>query len=110
MAEVEADRDAKTVADLCQRFEEEHLTKVRPVTKRDYQAIIRREIKPELKHLKVAEVSYSDIDGLHRKINMDNKALICQSSTRRLSETAVDRRPASKTAYGRRECMRSLPE
>lgn len=68
MAVVEADRNAKTVADLCDRFEEEHLSKKRPATARDYRAIIRREIRPEMKHLKVAEVSFSDIDGLHRKI------------------------------------------
>lgn len=68
MAEVEADRNAKTVADLCDRFEQDHLSKVRLITKRDYEAIIRREIRPEMKHLKVAEVSYSDIDGLHHKI------------------------------------------
>lgn len=68
MAEVEADRSAKTVADLCDRFEQDHLSKVRPITKRDYEAIIRREIRPEMKHLKVAEVTFSDVDGLHRKI------------------------------------------
>jgi hypothetical protein len=68
MAEVEADRDAKTVADLCKRFEEDHLDKVRETTARDYRAIIANEIKPAMKHLKVAEVTYSDVDALHRKI------------------------------------------
>ncbi len=69
MAEVEADRDAKTVADLCLRFEEEHLTKKRPATRRDYKALIDREILPALKHKKVTEVEFTDIDGLHRKIS-----------------------------------------
>nr|WP_029927350.1 site-specific integrase [Ochrobactrum sp. UNC390CL2Tsu3S39] len=68
MAEVEADRNAKTVADLCNEFEQRHLTKVRPATKRDYEALIRREILPAMKHLKVAEVTFSDVDDLHRKI------------------------------------------
>jgi integrase len=68
MADVEADRTAKTVADLCQRFEEEHLPKTRQATRKDYESLIRREIKPAMKSLKVAEVAFSDVDELHRKI------------------------------------------
>tara|TARA_B100000614_G_scaffold222111_1_gene209708 strand:+ start:8560 stop:9777 length:1218 start_codon:yes stop_codon:yes gene_type:complete len=69
LAVVEADRQAKTVADLCLRFEEEHLTKKRPATQRDYKSLIEREILPALKHMKVTEVEFSDIDSLHRKIS-----------------------------------------
>lgn len=69
LADVEADRHAKTVADLCQRFEEEHLAKKRPATQRDYKALIAREILPALKHKKVTEVEFTDIDALHRKIS-----------------------------------------
>lgn len=68
MGEVEADRNAKTVADMCKRFEEEHLAKKRPATARDYKALIARHILPALKHKKVAEVEFSDIDALHRKV------------------------------------------
>jgi len=68
LEEVQAERDAKTVADMCARFEDEHLPRKRPATARDYKAIIRNEIRPAMKHLKVAEVGYSDVDGLHRKI------------------------------------------
>jgi integrase len=68
MAEVEADRGAKTVADMCKRFEEEHLPKTRPATARDYRAIIKNEIKPAMKNLKVVDVTFSDVDDLHRKI------------------------------------------
>lgn len=68
MAEVEADRNAKTVSDLCGEFELRHLAKVRPATKRDYEALIRREILPAMKHLKVADVTFSDVDDLHRRI------------------------------------------
>lgn len=69
MAEVEADRNAKTVADLCERFQQDHInSKVRPSTQSDYEAIIRREILPRMKHLKVAEVTFSDVDDVHRKI------------------------------------------
>ncbi|MEQ1955329.1 site-specific integrase [Mesorhizobium sp. CN2-181] len=68
MAEVDADRAAKTVADLCDRFEEDHLGSKREATARDYKALIRREIRPALKHRRVDEVEFSDIDALHRKI------------------------------------------
>ncbi|MDN3719991.1 Arm DNA-binding domain-containing protein [Roseibium salinum] len=78
MTEVEADRNAKTVADLCDRYAEEHLPKKRASSAEDDRAMIARYIKqdgekaakiePRLKHLKVNEVTFSDIDGLHRAI------------------------------------------
>jgi integrase len=68
LAEIEADRGAKTVADLCDRFIEEYLPRKRPKTSRDYKAAIETYVRSALKHHKVAEVTFSDIDGLHRKI------------------------------------------
>lgn len=65
---VEEERAAPTVADLCIRYEEEHLPKKRPSSQRDDKAMIRRHVLPALKHHKVAEVAYSDVEGLHRKI------------------------------------------
>ena len=61
-------RHAPTVADLCDRFAEEYLPKKRPGTQRDYRAIIATEIVPNLGSFKVADVTYSDVDRLHRKI------------------------------------------
>ncbi|TIO26930.1 site-specific integrase [Mesorhizobium sp.] len=69
MGEVAAAREAKTVADLCDRFEKDHLTKKRDSTARDYKALIKNHILPALKNKKVAEVEFTDIDGLHRKIS-----------------------------------------
>ncbi|WP_256750305.1 site-specific integrase [Mesorhizobium sp. Mes31] len=82
MAEVDADRASKTVADMCDRFRDEYLpdtvegaklgkaeTKLRPATQRDYAALIRREIRPAFKHHAVADLTFSDIDALHRKIS-----------------------------------------
>ncbi|MEI9899633.1 MAG: integrase family protein [Hyphomicrobium sp.] len=68
LAELEGDREAKTIADLCDRFEEEFLPKKRPATQRDYGTIIRKWIRPDLRHKKVAELEFSDIDALHRKV------------------------------------------
>ena len=68
MAERVGARTAPTIADLCERFEEEHLPKTRPSTQKAYRQIIAQYILPELKHLKVAGVTYTDVDRLHSKI------------------------------------------
>ncbi|WP_299642771.1 site-specific integrase [Devosia sp.] len=68
LASLEADRGAKTVADLVVRFREEHLPKTRSSTARNYGLLIDKFILPELRHHRVAEVGYTDIDGLHRKV------------------------------------------
>ena len=71
MAERVEARTAPTVADLCERFKEEHLPKTRPATKREYELIIDKRILPALRHEKVASVTFSDIDGLHRRLSKD---------------------------------------
>jgi integrase len=68
LADVEAERAAPTVADLCDRFESEHLTRKRASTAADYKRMLKNHIRPALKNLKVADVAFSDIDTLHRKI------------------------------------------
>ncbi len=68
LADIEAERAAPTVADLCQRFANEHMPKKRPSTQRDYQSAIDRHVLPEMKHLKVAEVTFTHVDALHSKI------------------------------------------
>ena len=83
LAEIEADRDAKTVADLCDRYIDEHLPKKRESSRADDEGMIARyitqegtraaKIRPQLRHMKVAEVSFSDIDGLHRAITKRGK-------------------------------------
>ncbi|RJT36120.1 site-specific integrase [Mesorhizobium waimense] len=69
MGQVAASREAKTVADLCDRFEKDHLTKKRDSTARDYKALIKNHVLPALKNKKVVEVEFTDIDNLHRKIS-----------------------------------------
>ena len=68
LAEIEAERDAPTIDDLAKRFLKEHAAKKRPVTRDSYARCIARYILPALKHRKVVEVHYTDIDGLHRKV------------------------------------------
>jgi integrase len=64
-----AERDALAVADLCERFEAEHVDKLRAHTQADYRAAIRNDIKPALGKLKIAAVDFEHVDRLHRKIS-----------------------------------------
>lgn len=68
LAEVAAERGAPTVAALIERFIEEHVSRKRPHTQYDYRNIIERHIRPALGCTKVVEVTWSDVDALHRKI------------------------------------------
>ncbi len=65
---IAADRDAPTVDALCDRFLAEHVVKKRPTTQVDYRSIICMYIRPELGTLKVAAVSFGDVDALHQKV------------------------------------------
>jgi integrase len=72
MADLEAGREAKTVADLAARFVEEHSKeKNRPGTTALYEGQINNWILPKLKHMKVAEVTFADVDGLHRHVKKE---------------------------------------
>jgi integrase len=68
LQQLEEERAAPTVADLCRRFEEEHLTKKRASTAKDYKAAIERAILPAWRNRKVADIEYADADALHRRI------------------------------------------
>lgn len=71
LGDIAAVRLAPTVADLCRRFEGEHFPRLRPGTQADYKSLIDRHILPALKNHKVADVSFSEVDALHRKITKD---------------------------------------
>jgi integrase len=68
LGEIIAGRAAPTVADLADRFEAEYLPRRRLSTQQTYRGQIASEIKPALGRLKVAQVTFADIDGLHRTI------------------------------------------
>jgi integrase len=68
-ADIEGERAAPTMAELCDRFESEHLQRKRPSTARDYAMILRKHIRPHFgASRKVADVDFADVDALHRKI------------------------------------------
>jgi hypothetical protein len=81
LGQLKSERDVRTVADLCDRFTDEYLTdakeglaKLRPSTRIAYKSAIKRVIKPRFGQLKVSEVTFSDIDALHRKMTVKDEA------------------------------------
>jgi integrase len=71
LADIEAEREAPTVAALIERFEAEHLPRKRPGTAADYKRMLDKHVRPHFgNHTKVAEVTLDDhIEPLHRKIS-----------------------------------------
>ena len=67
VGELQSERNAPTVADLCRRYVEEHLPKKRPLSQADDRYMLRQWVA-SVAHLKVADVGFSDIDALHRRI------------------------------------------
>jgi integrase len=55
--------------DLCDRFIADYVPRKRPSTQKSYRQKIEAEIRPALGRLKVAEVVFADVDGLHRTIS-----------------------------------------
>src|SRR5262245_55478236 len=68
VGEHQAERAAPTVADLSARFLEEHVSKLRPHTRRDYASILRNDILPKLGKQKVFAVEFEHIERLHAEI------------------------------------------
>jgi integrase len=61
-------RESPTAGDLLDRFEKEHLPRLKASSQRDYRGIIAGYLRPRLGGKKVAAVVYADVDGLHREI------------------------------------------
>src|ERR1700722_6130432 len=64
-----SDRAAATIRDICDRLIEDSLPRKRPSAQKSYRQQITAEIIPMLGRLKVANVTFADVDGLHRKIS-----------------------------------------
>jgi integrase len=68
VGELREQREAPTVNELADRFEEEHLAKKRISTQADYRSMLRVHIRPALGRRKVASLEFADVDALHRAI------------------------------------------
>jgi integrase len=69
IAEREAGRAAPDVRELAERFKSEFLPSKRPSTGADYRALIDNHILPALGSMKVADVTFADVDRLHRSMS-----------------------------------------
>ncbi len=65
-AEEKAARDAPTIRDLCERYEEDHLPRKRESSAVEDRRQIRKYILPKLGRRKVTDVTVDDIERLHR--------------------------------------------
>jgi integrase len=63
-----AERAAPTVAELCARFDAEHIAKLAPHTQQDYRSMIRNDIVPALGKMKVAAVEFEHTERLHTEV------------------------------------------
>jgi integrase len=69
VSEQRSARNAETFNDLLDRFEAEYLPRKRASTQRTYKNQIKSVIRPKLGRLKVAAVTFTDIDRLHRDLS-----------------------------------------
>jgi len=66
----EAERDAATVTQLCDRYLAEHASRKR--TGEGDRSMIERFVRPRLGSRKVDAITFDDLDGLHRKLTREN--------------------------------------
>jgi integrase len=69
IGEIRATREAPTVADLCARVAEEHMSKKSRGWRTDFASIVRDDVVPALGHMKVAAVEFEHIERLHRDVS-----------------------------------------
>ena len=68
LAHRQSERDAPTFTDLADYYIEKHLPKKRPSSAKTDRQTIDKVLLPELGKLKVAEITFDDIEGIHHKI------------------------------------------
>ena len=79
-------RGGATVADLAERYTEQHLPKKRPGSQREDRDMLRLHILPALRAVKVKDVDQAAVDALHRKITKAGKPTRANSVLRLLSK------------------------
>ena len=70
--DVVAERAAATVGDLADRFVAEHLPRKRPGTARHYTTLLDKYVRPAWKSRKVSDITFDDVDALHRRVSRDS--------------------------------------
>jgi integrase len=70
-AKKKAERAAKTIKDLAEQFQKEHLPTLRPNSRIQYERLLRRRILPALGSMRVKDVQPSDVAALLSQIRLD---------------------------------------
>jgi len=73
MADIQGERDAPTVAKLCEFYIEHYLHTKKPAPAKTDRYAIDRIILPRLKHHKLTEIRHSDINRIHRDLTKAGK-------------------------------------
>jgi integrase len=68
LADLQSARGEPTVGDMIDRYIEEHLPKKRPASQAEDRGLIKQWLAGPLRHAKVADVDFEDVDSLHRKV------------------------------------------
>lgn len=79
-------RDGQTMADLAERYIEQHLPKKRPRSQREDRDLLRLYILPAMRMAKVKDVDDAAVDALHRKITKQGKPTRANAAVRLLSK------------------------
>jgi integrase len=75
LGEIEQWRDAQSIADLCDRFEEDYLPRLRPASRKLYSSAIngtarRKGIRAYFKHTRIDDLRHADAEAFHRYVSM----------------------------------------
>src|SRR5947207_634615 len=84
LAEKQAERAAATVSVLCDRYLTDHASRKR--TEKQDRAYIERFIRPRLGSRKVDSISFSDLDGLHRRLTKESGPYLANRAAALLSK------------------------
>jgi integrase len=69
LRDLEFEREAPDMAELVERFREEHFPRLRGKTRAEYDGMLRNYVLPHFgERVKVADVRFADVDALHRSI------------------------------------------
>jgi len=86
VAQRKEDRGGEIVADLAERYIDEHLPKKRPRSQREDRDLLRLYILPAMRTTKVRDVDHAAVDRLHRKITKEGKPTRANAAVRLLSK------------------------
>lgn len=73
LAEQQEAMAAPTIDDLADRFEAEHLPRLRPASREAAKIHLRMRIRPTLGKIKVADLTFADVDRLHQRVTKTGK-------------------------------------